>query len=276
MLEFHKPKIECVEQSEDRSYAKVVMEPLDKGFGITLGNSLRRVLLSSLPGVAVTKVKIDGALHEFSTVEGVREDITNIILNSKALRAKMCCAEPKTMILDVKGPDVYKRQPQWTKGGVVFAPKPRSYAMKVNKKVRKLAMLSALSMKVTDDEMLVLDTLTLSAPKTKEMVKILDNLNVRGKALIITAEKDEEVARAARNIPGVKTTVSGAISVYDIVNCDKLIVTDVYKRQPLPRLHSAPRPDRERAGIGPERPYPQGSGAYRRPGRWKPAPRARR
>ena len=104
MLEFHKPKIECVEQSEDRSYAKVVMEPLDKGFGITLGNSLRRVLLSSLTGVAVTKVKIDGALHEFSTVESVREDITNIILNIKALRAKMFCAEPKTMILDVKGP----------------------------------------------------------------------------------------------------------------------------------------------------------------------------
>ncbi len=123
------------------------------------------------------------------------------------------------------------RSPQWTKGGVVFAPKPRSYAMKVNKKVRKLAMLSALSMKVKDDEMLVLDTLTLSAPKTKEMVKILDNLNVKGKALIITAEKDEEVARAARNIPGVKTTVSGAISVYDIVNCDKLIVTEAAARR---------------------------------------------
>ena len=85
MLEIEKPKIECTEHNADRSYARFVMEPLERGFGTTLGNSLRRVLLSCLPGVAVTKIKIDGVLHEFSTVPGVREDVTNIVLNLKGL-----------------------------------------------------------------------------------------------------------------------------------------------------------------------------------------------
>ena len=101
------------------------------------------------------------------------------------------------------------RAPQWVGGGVVFAPKPRDYSFKVNRKVRRLAMVSALSETV----------------KTKEVIKLLGNLNVSGKALIVTAEKDEEVVRAANNLPGVKTGVVGGISVYDIINCDKLIVT---------------------------------------------------
>ena len=83
MIEIERPKIECVELTG--SYGKFVVEPLERGFGITLGNSLRRVLLSSLPGVAVSSVKIDGVLHEFSTVPGVREDVTEIILNLKEL-----------------------------------------------------------------------------------------------------------------------------------------------------------------------------------------------
>ena len=86
-------------------------------------------------------------------------------------------------------------------------------------------MISALSEKVKTEELLVLDELTLAAPKTKEVVKLLDNLKVTGKALIVTAEKDEQVVRAANNLPGVKTGVVGGISVYDIINCDKLIVT---------------------------------------------------
>ncbi|MTI80764.1 MAG: DNA-directed RNA polymerase subunit alpha [Firmicutes bacterium] len=89
MLEIEKPKIECVEQNEESNYAKFVVEPLERGYGITLGNSLRRILLSSLPGVAVTSAKIDGVLHEFSTVPGVREDVTDIILNLKSLCLKL-------------------------------------------------------------------------------------------------------------------------------------------------------------------------------------------
>ena len=104
MIEIEKPKIECVEHSEDGKYAKFVMEPLERGFGTTLGNSLRRVLLSCLPGVAVTKVKIDGVLHEFSTIPGVYEDVTNIVLNLKGLCAKLYTQEPKVLIIDATGP----------------------------------------------------------------------------------------------------------------------------------------------------------------------------
>jgi DNA-directed RNA polymerase subunit alpha len=103
MIEIEKPKIEIVEVSEDNRYGKLVWEPLERGFGITLGNSLRRVLLSSLPGAAVTSVKIEGVLHEFSTVPGVREDVTDIILNLKELCLKMYSDEPKTLYLNVSG-----------------------------------------------------------------------------------------------------------------------------------------------------------------------------
>jgi len=89
MLEIEKPKIEIVEISDDNTYGKFVVEPLERGYGITLGNSLRRILLSSLPGAAVTSVKIDGVLHEFSTIPGVVEDVTDIILNLKNLRLKI-------------------------------------------------------------------------------------------------------------------------------------------------------------------------------------------
>jgi DNA-directed RNA polymerase subunit alpha len=104
MLEIEKPNIQCVEKSSDNKYAKFVMEPLERGFGSTLGNSLRRVLLSCLPGAAVTKVRIDGVLHEFSTMPGVSEDVVNIVLNLKGLAVKMYGNEPKTLTIDVQGP----------------------------------------------------------------------------------------------------------------------------------------------------------------------------
>ena len=104
MLEIEKPKIECVEVSEDGSYGKFVVEPLERGYGITLGNALRRILLSSLPGVAATSVKIDGVLHELSTVQGVKEDVTEIILNIKALALTMTGEGPKTIYIDAQGP----------------------------------------------------------------------------------------------------------------------------------------------------------------------------
>lgn len=104
MLEIEKPNIECVEKSSDNKYAKFVMEPLERGFGSTMGNSLRRVLLSCLPGAAVTRIKIDGVLHEFSTMEGVSEDVVNLVINLKGLAVKMHTHEPKTLVLDVQGP----------------------------------------------------------------------------------------------------------------------------------------------------------------------------
>ena len=97
MLEIEKPRIEAEETPEDLSYGKFVVEPLERGFGTTLGNSLRRVLLSSLPGVAVTSVKIDGIRHEFSTIPGVKEDVTEIILTSKALPQNFIATAPKLL-----------------------------------------------------------------------------------------------------------------------------------------------------------------------------------
>lgn len=101
MLDFEKPKLECVEMSEN--YGKFVVEPLERGFGMTLGNSMRRVLLSSLPGVAATSIRIDGVLHEFSTIEGVKEDVTEIVLNLKGLICKLHSQGPKKVIIDAAG-----------------------------------------------------------------------------------------------------------------------------------------------------------------------------
>ncbi len=103
MIEIEKPKIEIVEVSEDNKYGKFVCEPLERGYGTTLGNSLRRILLSSLQGAAVTSIKIDGVLHEFSTIPGVREDVSDIILNLKSLFLKMHSEEPKVIRLEVSG-----------------------------------------------------------------------------------------------------------------------------------------------------------------------------
>ncbi|MGN0454792.1 MAG: DNA-directed RNA polymerase subunit alpha [Ruminococcus sp.] len=104
MIEIEKPRIETEELSEDGKYGRFVVEPLERGFGNTLGNSLRRVLLSSLEGVAVTSVKIDGVLHEFSTIPGVKEDVTEIILNLKSLVAKLHETSPKVVEISAEGP----------------------------------------------------------------------------------------------------------------------------------------------------------------------------
>ena len=103
MIEIEKPKIECIEMSDDYTFGKFIVEPLERGYGTTLGNSLRRILLSSLPGVAVTSIKIDGVLHEFSTVPGVAEDVTEIILNIKNLALKMHGDNTKIIKIDVQG-----------------------------------------------------------------------------------------------------------------------------------------------------------------------------
>ena len=116
------------------------------------------------------------------------------------------------------------RSPQWRHGGVVFAPKPRDYRVSVNKKVKRLAMKSALSSKVNDGSLVVVDALELAAPKTKEMIKVLDAVKVN-KALVVLPEKDETVERATGNIPNVKTTLVGTLNVYEILKYDTLILT---------------------------------------------------
>ena len=103
MIEIEKPNITTVNLSEDGTVGKFIVEPLERGFGITLGNSLRRIMLSSLPGYAVTSIKIDGVLHEFSTIPGVTEDVTEIVLNVKGIIAKLHGNAPKTVVIDVIG-----------------------------------------------------------------------------------------------------------------------------------------------------------------------------
>ncbi|AMB96234.1 DNA-directed RNA polymerase subunit alpha [Aerococcus urinae] len=104
MIEIEKPNIETIETSEDNKFGKFAVEPLERGYGTTLGNSLRRVLLSSLPGTAVTSIKIENVLHEFSTIPGVREDVTQIVLNIKQLALKLYDVDEKDIELDITGP----------------------------------------------------------------------------------------------------------------------------------------------------------------------------
>ena len=104
MIEIEKPTIECEYSNDNQNYGKFIVEPLERGYGTTLGNSLRRILLSSLPGVAVTSVKIDGILHEFSTIPGVKEDVTEIILNLKKLAVKLNNENEKRVLINAIGP----------------------------------------------------------------------------------------------------------------------------------------------------------------------------
>ena len=106
MIGIEKPKVETVDLAPDGTYGKVVLEPLERGYGTTIGNSLRRVLLSSLPGYAITSVKIDGVLHEFSTIPGVKEDVTEIVLNLKSVILKLHGEDPKTVYIEANGAGV--------------------------------------------------------------------------------------------------------------------------------------------------------------------------
>ncbi|MGN0638237.1 MAG: 50S ribosomal protein L4 [Huintestinicola sp.] len=116
------------------------------------------------------------------------------------------------------------RAPQWTHGGVALGPKPRTYRFTVNKKLKRLAMKSALSSKVLSGDMIVLDNITMNDYKTKDMVKMLGAVGAQGKALIVMPEVDAKVIKSAANIPGVKTALVNTINVYDILNYDKFVV----------------------------------------------------
>jgi len=116
------------------------------------------------------------------------------------------------------------RAPQWRHGGVALGPKPRDYSYTINKKVKKLAIKSALSSKVSGNEMIVLDQITLESFKTKAVVAMLNALGAEKKTLIVTAQNDEKLIKSAANIPGVKTTTTGSLNVYDMLNCDKMVI----------------------------------------------------
>ena len=118
MIEFEKPNIKCVETDEKRNYSKFVCEPLERGYGMTIGNSLRRILLSSLPGAAITSTKIDGVVHEFSTVPGVVEDVPELIVNLKCVRLKMHDNEDKNISINFKGPGEVKAGDIITDSGI--------------------------------------------------------------------------------------------------------------------------------------------------------------
>jgi large subunit ribosomal protein L4 len=117
------------------------------------------------------------------------------------------------------------RSPQWVGGGVVFGPTPRSYSYKLPKKVRRLAIKSALSSKVIDNDLIVLEALAFDAPKTKDMMQVLSNLSADRKALVVTADYNDYVALSARNIPGVTVVTANGVSVLDVLNHDKLLMT---------------------------------------------------
>ena len=116
------------------------------------------------------------------------------------------------------------RAPQWRGGGIVFGPTPRSYAVKVNRKVSKLAMKSALSYKVLNNKLIAVDQISLSEIKTKNFVQVLESLNACGKTLFVLPEVTENVERSSRNIPNVSVNVANHVSVYDVLNCDKIVV----------------------------------------------------
>ena len=114
--------------------------------------------------------------------------------------------------------------PQWRHGGIVFGPTPRSYAVKVNRKVSKLAMKSALSYKVLNNKLIAVDTITLNEIQTKDFVKVIESLNACGKTLFVLPQVTDNVERSSRNIPNVSVNVASHVSVYDVLNCDKVVV----------------------------------------------------
>ena len=117
------------------------------------------------------------------------------------------------------------RAPQWNHGGIALGPKPRDYSYSLNKKVRRLALKSAFSSKVLENALIVVDEIKAGEYKTKSVIAMLKALNIEGKALVVTAEKDEKFVKSAANIPGVKTALTNAINVYDIVNAGKLVLS---------------------------------------------------
>ena len=199
MIEFEKPRIEKID--ENRDYGKFVVEPLERGYGTTLGNSLRRILLSSLPGAAITNIQIDGVLHEFSTIPGVREDVTQIILNIKGLALKLYAEEEKTLEIDITGPATV------TAGDIIvdsdmpigvlpvdsiYTPVRRVNYQVENTRVGRRDDFDKLTMEIwTDGSIIPQEALSLAAKIMTEHLDIFVNLTDEAKNAEIMVEKEE-------------------------------------------------------------------------------------
>ncbi len=188
----------------------------------------------NIQGQNVGEIELSDAVFGVEVNEHVLYEVvkTNLLIKDKVLNLlkleqKLEVAEEN--LGDKKGTGRARqgsiRAVQWIGGGVAFAPKPRSYRYTLPKKVRRLAMKSALTSKVQANEMIVLDALTMDAPKTKEFATILNNVNAAKKALVVMAEKNENVIKSAANIPNVETALVNTINVYDILKYDSFIIT---------------------------------------------------
>ena len=192
------------------------------------------VKVLNMQGVAVGEISLADDVFGVEVHVSAMHTVVRAILNAK--RQGTQSARTRTEVRG-GGRKIYRqkgtgnarhhgrRAPQFTHGGVVFAPKPRSYRINVPKAIRRLAMKSALSCKVTGDEMIVLDKIELAQPKTKLVAQMLKALGSEKKALIVTENADQTVVRAAGNIPGVKVAHVGCLNVVDILNCDKFIIS---------------------------------------------------
>ena len=189
------------------------------------------VALYNIAGEEIGKVKLSEEIFGHEVNEAVLHTVVTAYLanqrqgtQSALTRAEVSGGGIKPWRQKGRARQGSTRSPQWTHGGTVFAPKPRDYRVSVNKKVKRVAMKSALSSKVNDNAIVVFDALDIAAPKTKEMVKVLANIKADN-ALVVLPEKDEIVERATSNIPNVKTTLVGTLNVYEILKYKTLILT---------------------------------------------------
>lgn len=195
---------------------------------------MAKVTLFNQTGAQVGEIELNDAVFGIEPNEAVLADY--VIMQQASLRAGTHAVKNRSAVRGggrkpwkQKGTGRARqgsiRSPQWVGGGVVFGPTPRSYSYKLPKKVRRLAIKSALSSKVKNDEIVVLDALNFDAPKTKEMVQVLGSLNAPKKVLVVTGDYNDNVALSARNIPGVKFVSASGINVLDVLHHDKLFIT---------------------------------------------------
>lgn len=191
-----------------------------------------KVALYNIKGEQVGEIELKDEVFGVAVNESVMHDaVVNQLANkrlgtqSAKTRAEVSGGGRKPFKQKGTGRAGSSRSPLWRSGGIIFAPKPRSYSYAIPKKVRRLALRSALSSKVQNGNIIVLDQLAMAEPKTKEFADVLDSLKVTKKALVVTAEADTAVVRSARNIPGVTPTHADTLNVYDVLAHEKLIIT---------------------------------------------------
>ena len=194
-----------------------------------------KVAVLNMQGAQVREIELSDAIFGAEVNESVIHLVVRAQLNAKRQGTQSALTRTEVRgggrkIYRQKGTGNARhhgrRAPQFTHGGVVFAPKPRDYTFKVMRKVRRLAMLGALTTKVVEGDMIVLDTIEMAEAKTKIIAKMLKDLGATKKALLVLPERDEMIVRAAQNIPGLKTAYVNTINVLDILNYDKFIVTE--------------------------------------------------